>query len=354
MKKYRKIITLLLIIILFVYIYYKVPKNYQKEYQINKFNIQEKYIKKTSSYYFIVNGKYEYAYKTRYRGKKLIKKVSYVKNTKNKCINIDGKRIDFYPICDGTTYTVNNLDSKNKIKETNKKYKDIEINVIQDENIYIWNHTGYYYLNKDKNKTINLFKNEFYYNNNAFVTNKYLVTPNYEEKNEYNSIFVIDMEKGKTKNIELEQKINYNSYYVGTYKKKTYLVDRKNKDELELNIKKESIKSILDNNQNGKYYDDGFKSVSITKLINNDYSFNYPSYVHYKLSGKKLYMNYFNSSNSILLVNHKVDKILSYNDKYVYYLYKNKVYSWSYEYGELLILTFDELEFNSNNQVFIY
>ena len=36
MKKYRKIITLLLIIILFVYIYYKVPKNYQKEYQINE------------------------------------------------------------------------------------------------------------------------------------------------------------------------------------------------------------------------------------------------------------------------------------------------------------------------------
>ena len=37
------------------------------------------------------------------------------------------------------------------------------------------------------------------------------------------------MKKGKSKNVELDTKINYNSYYLGTYKNKTYIVDRKNK-----------------------------------------------------------------------------------------------------------------------------
>ena len=80
-------------------------------------------------------------------------------------------------------------------------------------------------------------------------------------------------------------------------------------------MKKESIKSVLDSNQNGKYYDDGFKNISITKLSHNDYTFNYPEYYHYKIKGKKLYLNYFNSNNDILIVNHKVDKIISFNDK---------------------------------------
>ena len=45
--------------------------------------------------------------------------------------------------------------------------------------------------------------------------------------------------------------------------------------------------------QNGKYYDDGFKNISITKLSHNDYTFNYPEYYHYKIKGKKLYLNYY-------------------------------------------------------------
>ena len=353
MKKYRKIITVLLIVLVLVYIYQKFPKNYQKEYKINKFNVQEKYIKKTKTYYFVINDKFEYAYKTRYRGKKLIKDISYVKKN-DKCVNIKGRKIDFYPLCQASSYQANDIKPNKNIDETNTKYKDIEINTILNENIYIWSHTGYYHLNKDDNEKINLFKNEYYYNDSAFVSGRYLITPDYAEKNEYKHIFVIDMKKGKTKSIELDTKINYNSYYLGTHKNKTYIVDRKNKNEYELNIKKESIKSVLDSNQNGKYYDDGFKNISITKLSHNDYTFNYPEYYHYKIKGKKLYLNYFNSNNDILIVNHKVDKIISYNDKFVYYLYKNKVYSWSYEYGELLLFTFNELEFNNNNQVFIY
>ena len=354
MKKYNKLIIFLLIILVLCFIYYKFPKNYQREYKIGKFNVQERYIKKTKSYYFVINNKFEYAIKNRYSGKKLIKNISYVKKTSNKCIDIKGKKVDFYPLCDGLTYTANNITPIKTTKEINSKYKDIEINTIRDEKIYIWNHTGYYMLTKDKKENINLYKNEYYYNDNAFVSSKYLITPNYEEEHEYKNINVIDMDKGKTKKIEFKKAINYNSYYLGTYKKQIYLVDRKNKDELELNIRKETIKSVLDNNQNGKVFDNGWKNVSITKLAHNDYTFEYPSYYSYKIKNRKLYLNYYNSNNEILISNHKVNKIISYNDDFVYYLYKDKVYSWSYKYGETLILTFSELDFNNNNQIFIY
>lgn len=354
MKKYSKLIILLFIVLFFCLIYLKFPKNYQKEYKVGKFDVQERYIKKTKSYYFIINNKFEYAVKSKYSGKHLIKKISFIKDTKEECINIKGKKIEFYPLCKNNVYSISGIDPINKTREINKKYNDIEINSIRDEKIYVWNHTGYYMLTKNKNQKINLYKNEYYYNDNAFTSSKYLITPNYEEKHEYKSLNVIDMEKGKNKTISFKKAINYNSYYLGTYKKLIYLVDRKNKDEIELNVKKETVKSILDNNQNGRVFDNGWKNVSITKLSHNDYSFEYPEYYSYKIKNKRLYLNYFNSNNDILISNHKVNKIISYNDDFVYYLYKDKVYSWSYKYGEVLILKFSELDFNSNNQIFIY
>ena len=262
--------------------------HYQREYKVGKFDVQERYIKKTKSYCFIINNKFEYAIKEKYSGKKLIKKISYVKDTKDNCINIKGKKIDFYPLCKGNVYTANGIDPVKETKEINKKYNDIELNTIRDEKIYVWNHTGYYMLTKDKNQKINLYKNEYYYNDNAFTSSKYLITPNYEEEHEYKTLNVIDMEKGKNKEIKFKKAINYNSYYLGTYKKSIYLVDRKNKDQLELNVKKETIKSILDNNQNGRVFDNGWKDVSITKLSHNDYSFKFPEYYTYKIKNKKI------------------------------------------------------------------
>lgn len=362
-NKKKMFILIILLILLLIIILIKMPKNYTKKYSIGKFNIVEKYNKKTKAYSFLINNKYEYAVKNKYKGKKLIKEIKYLKGTEKRCINMTGKKVEFFPLCykdNQYSYTLEKAGEKyisnnNEIEKVKvKKYNNIIIDDIYDKNIFIWNHKGYYLINSKENKNIKFLDNEYYFNDTAFKTDKYLVTPDYKQKYEFDKFYVTNLETGKTKEMKLKDKLSYNFYYLGDYKKKSFIVDRKNEKEYVLKLKRRKIKDITSNEATGTIYDNKFKEISMTKLVNTDYSFKKPEAYTYKLEKKRLYLNYYKGNNDILITNKKIDKLISYDDEFVYYLINDTIYSYSNKYGEKKMITFSELDFNSNNQVFIY
>ena len=366
MKNKKKMTILIVVVFLLLIIFLiKLPKNYTKKYSVGKFDVVEKYNSKTKAYSFLINNKYEYSIKHKYKGKKLIKEIKYLKGTEKRCIDITGKKIEYYPLCYDNyqySYTLEKagqklIDSKTsnsseKIKV--KKYNNITIDNIHDKNIFIWNHKGYYMINNKENKNIDFLDNEYYFNDTAFKTYKYLVTPDYKQKYEFDKFYVTNLETGKTKEMKLKDKISYNFYYLGDYKKKSFIIDRKNEREYVLKLKRRKIRDITSKEDSGIIYDNKFKEVSMTKLVNTDYTFNKSEAYTYKVEKKKLYLNYYNGNNDILLTNKKIDKLISYDDEFVYYLINDTIYAYSNKYGEQKMITFSELDFNSNNQIFIY
>ena len=162
------------------------------------------------------------------------------------------------------------------------------------------------------------------------------------------------MKKNKYKKVTLPKKISYNFYYLGTYKNNIYIVDRKDKAEYKIDLNKKSIINIVDKYDNGIIFNKKLNKISINKLINNNYNFNYDNYTNYNILNNKLYKTYYKSKLNISISNKKVDQIIKTDNEEVIYRVKNKIYSYNKTNKEQIMLIYNELEFNSNNQIFIY
>ena len=124
-------ILILLVIILIIIIFYNVFKvrSYTKKYEVNNYNIEEKYDKKTESYTFVIEGnetKYSYSVVNKYlRNKKLIKEISTFIKDDYKCIVPDINGINAIPLCSLNKrlvdYRLTGIDFG--IKEKNKLVK---------------------------------------------------------------------------------------------------------------------------------------------------------------------------------------------------------------------------------------
>ena len=347
----KKIIVVLFLIVT-MWIILRFPRNYIIKYKVGKYTVKEEYNRRVQGYLFTINNKYDAGVSNKYIGKHVIKSIKIDKKNKD-CLNIESDKIELIPLCknDGEQ-VVSSIYNKTKNK-TSKEYKNIEIFNLNDKTVAIWNHLGYYLLSDDGNKNIKFLKEEQYYNNGAFLSNKFLITPNYDEEYEFSNFKVINLKNKKMFISKLEKKLNYNYYYLGTYKKRAYLIDKKNYKEYALNIKNGEVKDITDNNY-GKLLDEKWKDVSIKKLVNNEYKFETSKLYNYYLKDDTLYLKYYKKENNIKVSNLIIKQIIAYNNDEVIYISDDTLYSYSPASGEIKMLTFSELSFNSYNQVFVY
>lgn len=341
----------------------KIPRNYEEEYRIDNYKITESFDKDMKMYTFKIktgNDVYYQATKHNYISRKeFISNIIPRQNKKTSCLIFETKKFKLLPVCkkngEDISYTlVDNIPGKTKFKTTKRTYKNIKINTLLNKKIYIWNHTGYHYLNDKQDEEVNFLDSESYYNEYTFKSDNYLITPDLSQKYEFDTLYVVNMKNGKLTKVKLDKTISYNFYYLGTHKNLIYIVDKKNKDEYKVDIRKKTVTSVKDKYDNGMIWDDKWKNISITKLVNDTYKFTDEKVFNYTLDKDKLYYDFYKVDNKIKASDKKIDKIISSDGDEVLYLVKNTLYLFSPEYGEVKILTFNELEFNSNNQVFIY
>ena len=182
-------LTIIVLFIIFIFFFFR-PVNYSKEYNVNDVKIVESYNKEKDYYYFTLTHNdvtLDYLYESNYKHERsFIEKIDILEDGENFCIIPSGKTIEFIPLCydngEIIYYQQVNSNLKEKIPEKyletrtelNDTYEDIHI-YNRDYTYLLWNYNGFYYINEDNEKEINLFNQELYNITLVAYTSDYLL-----------------------------------------------------------------------------------------------------------------------------------------------------------------------------------
>lgn len=367
----KKIVVILLSILCLIMIIYYFRSDYIIGYKIDKFKIKEQY--NDNKYYFeIMNNKlYNFDYiVSRKLNKKQIENVVYIKDGVYECIIPKSKKLDTYPLCyRGNNLVSYTLVSSDKIKEffikngySNKNVyeksdKDFQFynNLDKKEYIAVWKYNGFYIMNENNIKTINLFNKDRYSNDLCYLNNQYLLLPNYDQEHEFNTFYIVNIKNGEKEKIDTDYNISYESYIVGVNEDSVYLFDKKYKNEYEINVKKGKVKLIGNEDKGYVKYKDGKRVSETLKYFNQSRTFNLGSTSSYIYNeGASLTKTYKeNKKYSTIIFDKKVNLVNTHNDK-VYFILKDVLYEYIPYSGEKTIVKNFEWNFNLKDTIFIY
>lgn len=413
MKKFKRFFIaciILFIIIFFVYLcVHFLSKGYTNEYRIDKYSVTEIYTKSEQdehdNYYIEIDANniiYNYQFYDIIKDdNKIVKDIIYY-DGEYKCllpilsdnikvdfqcykdsiyynyIDIKGKddKLDKYiDKIDKDKYNINEfLDNKNNDNKYDK-IKYYKNNIPDNYNINITNLKGIISINNGKVDYIELFDKDIYKRDLSIFFNNYYVSADYEEKQEYSNIYVVNLLTGKSKKIKTPDYISFDSYIQGVVDNCVYIYDVNNEKQYKVDASNLSVSEVGDSNKGIKYYDGNWSYISAIKANNkelfkdknykekNDYSV-----YHYgnKLSG--FYYYYFKSDDGYEIYRaHSQDKdikkylftVKNINDvlvkeDYIYFKDKNSIKVYNDHYGIKTIIDNDELEFNDNIQFNAY
>lgn len=345
MKKLKFFIFFLICLFNLFLFFYLVPKDYIIKYTINDFTIIENYNKKGKYYSFYIKNKdnnYVYSIQNKYlRKRKLIKKI----NLNGEVLNIKIDKLGKFTITlkDGiyyTNYYDNTFDSK-----IIDDYQNIKV-YNKMSNIYIWNYNSFINIsNKGFNKITLLEKDEY---EPTHIT-KYednILLPDYKNKYIFENILLLNSKNNKVKNIKLNKKIYYNSYFMGEYKKYLYLFDIQEGKEYQINPLNGYVEKMpFERIKNGNW-----EKISLNKLNKKEGIFLNESLFYYKLDKNTL--KYITPDNVIMVTNLSVDRIVQSDNYGCFFISDDSLY-YADNNAITKLLQYNEWKFNNNN-IFIF
>ena len=290
--------------------------------------------------------------------------LTYYHNIKNEKITSFVNKIEIY-----------NSDQFNDKSNSEKKegisiYKD---NLIDNHYLGLTSYKGVYNISPKFNYLIynvTLFKKDIYNQKLGAFIDDYYVVADYNEKDSFNKINVINLVTLKSSTIVSNKSISFDSYIQGIVDNKLYLYDKENNIQYEIDPKEEKIIKL---SNEIKYYDGSWSTMSvkeakeekmfITEKIdykNNDYvkidqTNNY--YYLYKKNGNKYDCYRINKQNELgLIYLFSTDslELISYVDNYVYFSNGNTINVFNDQFGIKKILEYNEIEFNKNIKFYVY
>lgn len=408
-EKIKKYFLILIIIIIFLIIV--VNKNHKIIYKIKdkdiSFQVTEEYIKKYKTskniYHVIIENQktkfsYQLQHKFKYK-KKIIKQIKYYKDKDYKCIIpiFENNKILTDIVCkkENKYYNYSDLIGENKfldnyvkkIKQYKKnKFKDIKKKQVEKQNVVVYknislirkpiivdNYKGIFIIDNNQIKTINLFKKDIYKTRNKTLNGKYYLIADYNKKYEFHEIYRIDIDSGKINKITSNTPISFNSYIQGNKNGITYLLDKSNKIQYQINPKESKISS---KSNNLEVFDlNKWKEMNIYQASKKEIYFNYyttknTSYIKIDQVGDKKYGYYYyyqkkndnyyvyrssqinKSDKKYLFQINDTNRIVYINDQ-VYYIDDNKLKMYSDLTGIKTILQNNEFRFNENLKFYI-
>lgn len=368
-QRRRRVALLIILLIIGLTIYFIIrPKNYEKKYQQNDFEITEKYDKKLAYYSFEIKKDsliWHFVSKDKYSNKrKLINEVAFIEQEGISCIIPKSEKLLTYPQCIENNSQIDyhlvpdilkdQIESSyyKKINASKDTYEKININHIDNQTFFIWNYKGFYMINNQEKKTIPIFEKDIYDLKLVSKVEDLLVIPNYNEQYYFNKFYLINTKSGKLTNWDFKDSLYMDGYFLGTQGSSLFFVDKKNKIEWEIAPSKKKMRKVGTSTKDGKIYQDGWEKISLTKLVNDTYSFHQKEVYHYEISDG-LYVRYLECNSKKKISEKNVKEIVAVIENKVYYLVADSLYSYSEENGEVLLMSYFEWNFNYKNMIFI-
>ena len=361
---------------------YSVPKNYQIEESYKKEKKDTYTFEITNqkqTYQFTISGDYS-------KQKRIIKEIKeskdgtltciipiYTKETKNQMYcNLGNKQVSNYYL----------IQTKNenyqKIVESLKSYKVIQPssnqnstlfqrknvynqNIEKEDTFFIWNYKKLLILNHDTNKVQEVLDFDLYDNIMATVVDKYYVLFDNSSVKGIQTIYYYDFQKNRLKKMELLKPLSKNSYINGVVNHLIYVTDQKNKKEYTINIRREEIEEIDQDQTSYIIFQEGEqKEVSKSDFFMKQQLF-FESKIEeidgffskdsiYYVQENKFYRVYRkNKKNPILLFEMKDVKDWKVVDEEILILKEDTLYSYTDQTGIREIIESNELKYNFKN-----
>lgn len=391
---------------------------YYIESDNQKFEINESYISnqknEKNSYYIEINVDNKLfnfrLYDNLKKAKKIVRKISYVKGKEYSCLLpiFDDGKILTDSLCIKNDYKIyyNNIVGQdeiidnymNKISEYNiDDFKDdsevtnVKNNIkIYDnikDNLYfgLTSYKGLYNINyriTNKITEVDVFNNDVYNPTISTQINQYYIVADYNSTYEFTKFYLINLTTKDYETIESKHKISIdNSYIQGVVENSVYLIDKKNLKQYEIDIKSKKVIEIDDSQSKIKYYNNGiWENRNMIDAINNNLLFDVNGadislfessfdkvekiggeisgfYLLYKYNNGSydVYKSYTQNPNEIIYIFTTTNKknVVCVNN-YIIYTYNNTVYIYENNKGIKKLLTYDELNYNKNINVFAY
>ena len=354
MKRYIRVISLIIILCgLFIYFKNK-PVNYELDYTLNDYKVYEQYNKNDKYYSFkLIKDEYVFyfAKDIAYTPKrKLINEIKEEVNDNTTCLSISTKDSSSEFICSNTKEYTTYYQYDNDIQpETLDTYEDIKI-YNKDHKYYEWN--GFGFTDILKKKEYKVLKKESYNNSLSYKFGDYIIFADYDEKNEFKKFYLFNVKKNKFETLKLKDSISFDSYFQGVYKNKIYLFDRNNSIQYSIDLKKKTVLKSSDK-EGALYFDGKVSTKSLNTLKYNNILFKENNIINYSLEDKTLYYSYINSDIKVK-VRDNVDVILKTDDTSVIYLTKGIVKEFNLKEESKSIIESMQWEFHYDSQIHIF
>lgn len=221
-------------------------------------------------------------------------------------------------------------------------------------------------------KEINLFKKDIYNNKLSVFIDNYYIIADYESNYSFNYFYIVNLDTKKITKLESKNDISYDSYIQGIVDNKIYLYDKDNETQYEINIEENKINIVSSDNYIKYYSNNKWEKMNKAKA-NKEIYFNYQTldnnFTSYDYVEEINNYFYLYNKDGISYKLYRVDKdnlsvykyILDvpttnvyFNNNYLYYVYKNKLYYYSDSTGLKTMLENSELEFNDTIKYYIY
>ena len=359
-KKTIFLFFFLLITVILLLIKLIKPINHTDKYEINGYQITQKYYYKNNLYIIkIKKDQITYTYKRYHKKyqKKIINKIDIIKDDATYCANLKSNLLSLEPFCIKDNNIINhnliNYDLQLQLgykgeDEHVVKHPKVTLYNLMKKDYYLWNYHGFTLINNKDYKEIRLFKNDTYDAEIITKLDEYLLVANYDQDYYFNKFIVYNMKKKKEQEFKTNKDISFNSEIMGNYKKSVYLIDKKHEREYEIVPEYLKIRLL----KKPVYLNNGLHDTKVKKLINGEVKWNNNYLINYEIIDNKLYMNY--DDTKILVSNNTVDKIMYQTNLGVYYLVNDTLYYYEPSKLETRILKYSEWQFNKNIKIIIY
>ncbi len=359
MKRYIIFIIIIVGIILTYTFIANQPKNYDIQYQVADFNVKETYdkggklynftIQKDDSiFYYVSNRKYS-------RARKIVENIEVVNNENTLCITPKIKNDMMITEClkDGE-YIAPHISGISEFMSDASSKQDSYANVDIYDKSYdyvMWDGYGLKIINSQEER--HFLTNESYVNPLAYQMDNYIIFANYDESRTFNTFYIYNNEDKTMTTWDIEYDIDYDSYYMGDVDGLVYLLDQKNKVQYQLNIKKQKIKIVSD--EDGlRFYDQKWLDEPLDKYLYAQIPFNYNSLTNFTLKDHKLYFSYVDSPIEMRITDREVTAIVSQSENTVFYLSGDCLYAYNIYDGERLLLSYFDWNFVYENRIYIF
>lgn len=369
-KKFKVIITIICLIYIGIKISKLWLKSYKIEYKSNNYQIKEIYKQNNDTYHIIINNKNnKYIYTINHnfhKNKRIIKDIKTYKKNNLTCIipiykrsierklycNLNKEQISIDYLIKNNNKDLKEIKKKMKVykisfpnsSDITKKYKKIEVyqdNILEDDIYYYWNYKGLYILDKDNLNYQKVLKNDLYDNIVSTTIKNYYILLENTSVNGIKNIYYYDFKKSKLKKYSPENILSKDVYINGVVDNIVYLTDKKEKKQYKLNIRKEKLERIDQDETIYVTYQNGKKKI----LSKSDFFMTEQYFTNNQTSNKEItnsqdikkYKDYY-----YFIENNKLYKVLKYDIKHkILLLELNNIKEWNIEEDRIIILKDD-------------